>query len=136
MVGNAPLTACRRHCIRGHQASEEVKPVVARLVVFGAAVGSLALLAGAVTLIVRPGQPTDHAVDPLRLAQATDSADIAPAVPAPSPPAAVGAGRRALRHRSCRPPLRAGARAAEPGSAGARARDGSAAVDWLLKGRR
>lgn len=78
MAGRAqkprPLTACRRHCIRGHQpsgetvrrrrgASEDVKPVVARLVVFGAAVGSLALLAGAVMLVLRMAQPTEYPVD-------------------------------------------------------------------------
>jgi len=40
-----------------------VKPVVTRLVVFGAAVGSLALLAGAVTLVLRLAPPTEYPVD-------------------------------------------------------------------------
>jgi hypothetical protein len=48
---------------QGPSASEEVKPVVARLVVFGAAVGSLALLAGAVMLVLRLAQPTEYPVD-------------------------------------------------------------------------
>jgi hypothetical protein len=48
---------------QGPSASEEVKPVVARLAVFGAAVGSLALLAGAVMLVLRLAQPTEYPVD-------------------------------------------------------------------------
>jgi len=48
---------------QGPSAREEVKPVVARLVVFGAAVGSLALLAGAVILVLRLAQPTEYPVD-------------------------------------------------------------------------
>jgi hypothetical protein len=52
---------------QGPSASEEVKPVVARLVVFGAAVGSLALLAGAVMLVLRLAQPTEYPVDRSRI---------------------------------------------------------------------
>jgi len=48
---------------QGPSVSEEVKPVVTRLVVLGAAVGSLALLAGAVTLVLRLAQPTEYPVD-------------------------------------------------------------------------
>jgi hypothetical protein len=48
---------------QGPSVSEEVKPVVTRLVVLGAAVGSLALLAGAVMLVLRLAQPTEYPVD-------------------------------------------------------------------------
>src|SRR5258706_5619202 len=48
---------------QGPSAREEVKPVVTRLVVTGAAVGSLVLLAGAVMLVVRLAQPTEYPVD-------------------------------------------------------------------------
>jgi len=48
---------------QGPSAREEVKPVVTRLVVTGAAVGSLLLLAGAVMLVVRLAQPTEYPVD-------------------------------------------------------------------------
>ena len=40
-----------------------MKAVVARFVVFGAAVGSLALLAGAVMLVLRVAQPPEYPVD-------------------------------------------------------------------------
>jgi hypothetical protein len=51
---------------QGPSAREEVKPVVTRLVVFGAAVGSLVLLAGAVMLVLRLAQPTEYPVDRTR----------------------------------------------------------------------
>jgi hypothetical protein len=51
---------------QGPSAREEVKPVVTRLVVFGAAVGSLVLLAGSVMLVLRLTQPTEYPVDRTR----------------------------------------------------------------------
>jgi len=51
---------------QGPSAREEVKPVVTRLVVAGAAVGSLALLAGAVMLVLRLAHPTEYPIDPSR----------------------------------------------------------------------
>ena len=48
---------------------EDVKTVAARLLVLGAAVGSMALLAGAVMLVLRLAQPTEYPVD---LSRGTD----------------------------------------------------------------
>jgi hypothetical protein len=92
-----------------------VKPVVARLVVLGAAVGSLALLAGAAM-----GQSTAPTPAPESAPVAPTSTPPDPAPPTPATPALETPVRS---EEPARPP--------EPDST-----DGSAAVDWLLKGRR
>ncbi len=112
---------------------EEVKPVVTRLVVFGAAVGGLSLLAGAAIPIVRPAQAAAPAIDALRLAQAPTPPTSAPAVPvlpvsaAPDSAAPPGPAVPTPAPPSPEPPVR---------PQESESTDGSAAVDWLLKGRR
>jgi len=129
---------------QGPSVCEEVKPVVTRLVVFGAAVGSLALLAGAVMLVLRLAQPTEYPVDRLRppdgeivgrVASVKAASTVKPAempspapLPRPEPP------------RVAQPKLPTPAPATPPRVAPApqesESTDGSAAVDWFLKGRR
>lgn len=65
---------------QGPSASEEVKPVVARLVVFGAAVGSLALLAGAVMLVLRLAQPTEVEPGAILLTSEPPGSGVVPVV--------------------------------------------------------
>jgi hypothetical protein len=103
-----------------------LNPVVTRLVVFGAAVGSLALLAGAVMAQSKAPTPVP-----------ATAASPPPASPAPVAPISTPPRPAAQTPPPPAPALEAPARAQEPPRPQeADGTDGSAAVDWLLKGRR
>ena len=160
-----------------------MKPVVTRLVVFGAAVGSLALLAGAVRLVVRLAPPTDlyeekrlarsvevvpeqgarrpaPAEPPAKAPSTVKPAEMpspapvpkpeprrvaqpkvptpAPATPprlAPAPPTPVPTAPAAPPPVASTPVAPASV-PPRPAPQESESTDGSAAVDWLLKGRR